>query len=72
MDSTFSGIEIGKRSLFAHKDAMNTVGHNLSNATKPGYSRQRVTMKTEIPLYAPQLNRAKKQDNWDRGLLFNL
>ncbi|AJA90014.1 flagellar hook protein FlgK [Borreliella chilensis] len=69
MDSTFSGIEIGKRSLFAHKDAMNTVGHNLSNATKPGYSRQRVTMKTEIPLYAPQLNRAKKQGQLGQGIM---
>lgn len=69
MDSTFSGIEIGKRSLFAHKDAMNTVGHNLSNATKPGYSRQRVTMKTEIPLYAPQLNRAKKQGQLGQGIV---
>ncbi|WNZ73343.1 flagellar hook-associated protein FlgK [Borreliella garinii] len=69
MDSTFSGIEIGKRSLFAHKDAMNTVGHNLSNATKPGYSRQRVTMKTEIPIYAPQLNRAKKQGQLGQGIV---
>lgn len=69
MDSTFLGIEIGKRSLFAHKDAMNTVGHNLSNATKPGYSRQRVTMKTEIPLYAPQLNRAKKQGQLGQGIV---
>ncbi len=69
MDSTFSGIEIGKRSLFAHKDAMNTVGHNLSNATKPGYSRQRVTMKTAIPLYAPQLNRAKKQGQLGQGIV---
>nr|WP_307888644.1 flagellar hook-associated protein FlgK [Borreliella garinii] len=69
MDSTFSGIEIGKKSLFAHKDAMNTVGHNLSNATKPGYSRQRVTMKTEIPLYAPQLNRAKKQGQLGQGIV---
>ncbi|WPM06116.1 flagellar hook-associated protein FlgK [Borreliella sinica] len=68
MDSTFSGIEIGKRSLFAHKDAMNTVGHNLSNATKPGYSRQRVTMKTAIPLYVPQLNRAQKQGQLGQGI----
>ncbi|EEF84705.1 flagellar hook-associated protein FlgK [Borreliella spielmanii] len=69
MDSTFSGIEIGKRSLFAHKDAMNTVGHNLSNATKPGYSRQRVTMTTTTPLYAPQLNRAKKQGQLGQGIM---
>ncbi|ACH94434.1 flagellar hook-associated protein FlgK [Borrelia recurrentis] len=69
MDSTFSGIEIGKKSLFAHKDAMNTVGHNLTNATKPGYSRQRIIMKTEMPIYAPQLNRANKAGQLGQGIM---
>ncbi|AWG42571.1 flagellar hook-associated protein FlgK [Candidatus Borreliella tachyglossi] len=69
MDSTFSGIEIGKRSLFAHKDAMNTTGHNLTNVTKPGYSRQRVVMKTEMPIYAPQSNRASKAGQLGQGIM---
>ncbi|AHH03140.1 Flagellar hook-associated protein 1 [Borrelia nietonii YOR] len=69
MDSTFSGIEIGKKSLFAHKDAMNTIGHNLTNASKPGYSRQRVIMKTEMPIYAPQLNRANKTGQLGQGMM---
>ncbi|UCP01211.1 flagellar hook-associated protein FlgK [Borrelia hermsii] len=69
MDSTFSGIEIGKKSLFAHKDAMNTIGHNLTNTSKPGYSRQRVIMKTEMPIYAPQLNRANKAGQLGQGMM---
>ncbi|AHH05239.1 flagellar hook-associated protein FlgK [Borrelia miyamotoi] len=69
MDSTFSGIEIGKKSLLAHKDAMNTVGHNLTNTSKPGYSRQRVIMKTEIPIYTPQLNRASKTGQLGQGIM---
>ncbi|WP_024654081.1 flagellar hook-associated protein FlgK [Borrelia persica] len=69
MDSTFSGIEIGKKSLFAHKDAMNTVGHNLTNAAKPGYSRQRIIMKTEMPIYAPQLNRTNKAGQLGQGIM---
>ncbi|AHH08142.1 flagellar hook-associated protein FlgK [Borrelia anserina] len=69
MNSTFSGIEIGKKSLFAHKDAMNTIGHNLTNASKPGYSRQRVIMKTEMPIYAPQLNRANKVGQLGQGIM---
>ncbi|BCR21617.1 flagellar hook-associated protein FlgK [Borrelia sp. HM] len=69
MDSTFSGIELGKKSLIAHKDAMNTVGHNLANTSKPGYSRQRVIMKTEMPIYAPQLNRANKAGQLGQGIM---
>lgn len=69
MDSTFSGIEIGKKSLFAHKDAMNTIGHNLTNTSKPGYSRQRVIMKTEMPIYAPQFNRANKAGQLGQGIM---
>ncbi|QMU98983.1 flagellar hook-associated protein FlgK [Borrelia sp. A-FGy1] len=69
MDSTFSGIEIGKRSLFAHKDAMNTTGHNLTNASKPGYSKQRIIMKTEMPIYSPHLNRAQKIGQLGQGIM---
>ena len=32
MGSTFSGIELGKRSIMAHTDAITTAGHNISNA----------------------------------------
>ncbi|UGQ15877.1 flagellar hook-associated protein FlgK [Borrelia sp. RT5S] len=69
MDSTFSGIEIGKRGLFAHKDAMNTTGHNLTNASKPGYSKQRIIMKTEMPIYTPHLNRAQKTGQLGQGIM---
>ena len=44
MGSTFGGIEIGKRSLIGHTLAMDTIGHNVSNADVEGYSRQRVEM----------------------------
>ena len=57
MQSTFSGIEIGKRSLIAHTQALSTTGHNLSNANVEGYSRQRVEFNSADPLYMPQLNR---------------
>ena len=29
MPSTFSGIELGKRSIMAHSDAITTAGHNI-------------------------------------------
>ncbi len=57
MNSTFMGLEIGKRGLMAHAQGLNTVGHNLTNASTEGYSRQRVEFVTMEPLYAPHLNR---------------
>jgi len=57
MPSTFMGIEIGKRSLIGHNLGLNTIGHNLSNASVEGYSRQRVEMKATDPIYMPGLNR---------------
>ena len=57
MGSTFGGLEIGKRSLNAHQVALGTIGHNLSNASVEGYSRQRVNMKAMDPLYRPDLVR---------------
>lgn len=57
MISTFTGIEIGKRSLFTHQAAMNVTGHNVSNAETEGYSRQNVTFEVFDPLYIPGLTR---------------
>jgi len=68
MSSTFSGIELGKRSLIAHNTAMQTVGHNLSNASTEGYSRQRVEMKPVDPLYDPGLNREARPGQVGQGV----
>ena len=51
MQSTFSGIEIGKRSLFAHQVGIHTIGHNFANIETEGYSRQRVSLRAQDPLY---------------------
>jgi flagellar hook-associated protein 1 FlgK len=68
MQSTFSGIELGKRSLFAHSRALSTVGHNLSNASADGYSRQRVQLGATDPIYRPQLNRAETPGQIGQGV----
>jgi flagellar hook-associated protein 1 FlgK len=57
MISTFAGIEIGKRGIVTHQAAMDTTGHNVSNAETEGYSRQMVTLKVFDPLYIPGLTR---------------
>jgi len=68
MLSTFTGIELGKRSLVAHAQGMYTVGHNLSNASTDGYSRQRVKMEPFDPIYMPGLNRAETAGQLGQGV----
>lgn len=46
MRSTFHGLEVSKRGLFAQQAALNTTGHNIANTNTEGYSRQRVNMVT--------------------------
>ena len=68
MQSTFTGLEIGKRSLIAHNKGLTTVGHNITNASTEGYSRQRVKMETFDPLYAPALNRENTPGQIGQGV----
>src|SRR6056297_221686 len=68
MQSTFSGIEIGKRSLITHNLGLSVVGHNLSNASKEGYSRQRIELEAAEPIYRPQLNRSETAGQIGQGV----
>src|SRR6056297_705257 len=68
MHSTFTGIEIGKRSLIAHNQALSTIGHNLGNSAVDGYSRQRIEMKAFDPIFMPGLNRAETAGQLGQGV----
>ncbi len=68
MGSTFSGIELGKRSIMAHTTAITTAGHNISNANTEGYSRQRVAFKEFDPLYLPELERPEEPGMIGQGV----
>ncbi len=67
MGSTFGGIEISKRGLVSHQTALNTTGHNISNADNENYSRQRVSLESMTPLYQPSLNRAAVKGQLGQG-----
>ncbi len=69
MASTFMGIELGKRGIIAHQQAIQTTGHNVTNAETEGYTRQRVVLETERPLYAPSLNRPERAGQLGQGTL---
>lgn len=68
MYSAFHGIELGKRGLMGHNVALETVGHNLSNASTEGYSRQRVQLKPTDPLFLPGLNREETPGQLGQGM----
>ncbi len=67
MNSTFMGIEIGKKGLSSHQQALHVTGHNISNAANKEYSRQRVIISAADPLYVPALNRSNAAGNIGQG-----
>ncbi|HCC37631.1 MAG TPA: flagellar hook-associated protein FlgK [Treponema sp.] len=69
MTSTFLGLEIGKRGIHAHQQALYTTGHNLDNTSTEGYSRQRVEMSAFEPIYLPGLNRAETPGQLGQGVV---
>ncbi len=66
--STFASIELGKNSLFAHKQSTQTAGHNIANSSTQGYTRQRVNLDAFEPLYRPDLSRAETPGQIGQGV----
>jgi flagellar hook-associated protein 1 FlgK len=49
MRSTFSGLNTMVRGLYSQQVSLDTVGHNITNSSTDGYSRQRVNLATTNP-----------------------
>jgi flagellar hook-associated protein 1 FlgK len=45
-------LNLGARAMLANQVALNTIGHNISNANTPGYSRQTVVLGTATPQFS--------------------
>lgn len=56
MASTFFGLNVALSGVVTQQRALNTVSHNLTNATTPGYSRQRVDTAANTPHPYPAIN----------------
>jgi len=69
MTSTFMGLEIGKRGIHAHQQALAVAGHNIDNVNTKGYSRQRVEFVPFEPIYLPGLNRAQTPGQIGQGVI---
>jgi flagellar hook-associated protein 1 FlgK len=68
MRSTFHGLEIGRRALFAQQAGLNTVGQNVANANTPGYSRQRVNYATTPSMEYPGLAKSAEAGQIGTGV----
>ena len=56
MDYSLLGINAAVRGMAAAQTALNTMGHNVSNANTEGYSRQRVNVSPATPIPTPGFN----------------
>jgi flagellar hook-associated protein 1 FlgK len=52
---SFLGIEIARRSLHGHQQAMNAVAHNIANINTPGYRRQEAVLQTTTAVAYPSV-----------------
>src|SRR5512140_571020 len=51
--SLLSLLSISRSALFAQQRAMDVTGHNVANASTPGYSRQRLALRAADPQLDP-------------------
>ncbi len=56
MASSLLGLNTALRGILAHQAALNTVGHNIANASTDGYSRQGVPLSASTPIGMPGLS----------------
>lgn len=59
MVSTFHGLETARRGMMTQQSALYTTGHNIANASTPGYTRQRVNFTQTNPYPSPGVNTPK-------------
>jgi flagellar hook-associated protein 1 FlgK len=53
---TFGGINTALRGLLAHQAALDVTSHNIANINTEGYTRQRATFETSVPLSFAAMN----------------
>lgn len=71
MRSTFMGLETAKRSLLTQTVAMQTMGHNISNANTEGYTRQRVNLSATESMEAPGMSRSNAPGQIGTGVQYD-
>lgn len=65
---TWLGIETARRGLKVHQHALQITGHNLANASTPGYSRQEAVLRATDPYTNPSLNSSVTPGQFGTGV----
>ncbi len=68
MAGSFFGIELGRRGVQTHQRALNVTGHNLTNASTPGYTRQGAVFETSQPHSTPALDSSVQPGQFGTGV----
>ncbi len=69
MGSTFFGLNVALSGIVAQQRALNTVSHNITNATTPGFTRQRVDLAASMAHPLPGINTAVGAGQIGTGVL---
>jgi len=56
MPGAFFGIEIARRGMRVHQHGLDIIGHNVANASTPGYSRQAAVIQASNPHWVPSMD----------------
>lgn len=72
MPGTWLGLETGRRGMMVHQRALDTTGHNLANASTPGYSRQEVMITQTDPFSNPTMDSAVTPGQLGTGSMVNM
>ncbi len=68
MRSTFYGLEIAKTGLFTAQNQLDVTGHNMSNSSTVGYTRQRLVTKAMPPGYGDTFIAVDRKSTAGRGV----
>lgn len=69
---TWFGIETARRGMNVHQQALDITGHNLANASTPGYSRQEAVIKASSPYTSPDMNSSVTPGQFGTGSLVEM
>jgi len=69
MTSTWFGLEIARRGMMVHQKALEITGHNLANASTPGYSRQEAVINPTDPFTVPSIDSSVTPGQLGTGVL---
>ncbi|MHB8984656.1 MAG: FlgK family flagellar hook-associated protein [Eubacteriales bacterium] len=69
MPGSFFGLEISRRGLQVHRNAMDITNHNIANASTPGYSRQEGVIEASDPWTLPDLTTRMQPGQLGTGVI---